>query len=100
LIIDVAAPPAVSIDTEGKRCDIGEKDFGGLLGGLLGGVTREDSNLNGRAICDGPVRVNRLVGLLAVAVEDVRNELDNMGDMSGREWSGRSPGRVPRNVHG
>jgi hypothetical protein len=59
-----------------ERSDI-EKDFGDLLGG----VTREDSSLNGRAVGDSLIRVNRLVRLLAV--EEVRNEPDNTGDTSG-----------------
>ena len=49
--------------------------------GLLGRVAGEDGGLDGGAVRDGLVGVDRLVGLLAV--EEVGDELDDTGDTSG-----------------
>ena len=49
--------------------------------GLLGCVTGEDSSLDSSTVSDCLVRVNALVRLLAI--EEVGDELDNMGDMGG-----------------
>ena len=49
--------------------------------GLLGCVTREDSSLDSGTISDCLIRVDALVRLLAI--EEVGDELDDMGDMGG-----------------
>ena len=47
---------------------------------LLRGVTRKDSSLDGSTIGNRPIRVDALVGLLAV--EEVRNKFDNTRNTS------------------
>ncbi|KXN85447.1 NAD-specific glutamate dehydrogenase [Leucoagaricus sp. SymC.cos] len=49
--------------------------------GLLGSVAREDSSLNSGTIGNSLIRVDALVGFLAV--EEVGDELDDTGDTSG-----------------
>lgn len=58
------------LDTEGKRGNVEKEQVLGLLGGVDGG-------LDIGTIGDGLVRVDALVGLLAV--EEVRHELDDTG---------------------
>ena len=49
--------------------------------GLLGHVTGEDSSLDSSTVSDCLIRVDALVRLLAI--EEVRDKLDNTGDMGG-----------------
>ena len=49
--------------------------------GLLGHVTGEDSSLDSSTVSDCLIRVDALVRLLAI--EEVRDELDDTGDMGG-----------------
>ena len=65
-------PPAVSIPREG--CDIEQEN----PGALLRGVTGKNGGLDGGAVCDSLIGVDRLVGLLAV--EEVGDELDDTRD--------------------
>jgi hypothetical protein len=67
-----------SLDTDGQWRDIEEKDLVGRLGG---GVTGENSGLNCSTVCNSLIRVDGLVGLLAVEV--ISDELLNSGDTSG-----------------
>ena len=48
---------------------------------LIRGVTGKDGNLDSSAICNSLIRVDVLVGLLAV--EEVGNKFGNMRDTSG-----------------
>lgn len=66
------------LDTDGERGDVQEKD---LVGGLGRSVTRQDSSLDSGTVGDSLVGVDRLVGLLAV--EEVGDELLNLGDTGG-----------------
>ncbi|SPQ20609.1 c73ff6cb-8731-470e-9cf7-86bd75ccbeed [Thermothielavioides terrestris] len=63
------------LDTERQRRNVEKED---LVGRLRGGVARQDGGLDGGTIGNGLIRVDRLVGLLAVEV--VRNELLDTGD--------------------
>ena len=60
---------AGGLDTGRERGDVEEEEVLGLLGRVAG----EDGGLDGGAVRDGLVRVDRLVGLLAV--EKIRDEL-------------------------
>ena len=53
---------------------------------LFGCVIREDGNLDSSTICDSLIRVDALVGLLAV--EEVRDELDGTGNTGGTTAKG------------
>ena len=64
------------LDTDGKRGNIKENK----VLSLLRGVARKNGGLNGSTIRNGLVGVDALVGLLAV--EEVRNKLDDTGDTS------------------
>lgn len=64
-----------SLNTEGKRGDIEKKD---LVGGLGRSVTGENGGLDGSTVCNSLIRVDGLVGLLAV--EEVGDHLLDLGD--------------------
>jgi hypothetical protein len=66
------------LDTEGERRDVEKED---LVGGLGRGVTRQDSGLDGGTVGNGLIGVDGLAGLLAV--EEVGDELLDLGDTSG-----------------
>ena len=66
-----------SLDTGGKRGNVEKKKV--LC--LLRGVTRKDSSLNCSTIGNSLIRVDALVGLLAV--EEVGNKFDDTRDTSG-----------------
>merc|ERR1712093_117569 len=53
------------LDTKGKWRNIEEENFVGALGGC---ITRENGSLDGSSVGDGLIRVDGLVGLLAVEV--------------------------------
>jgi len=67
-----------SLDTEGQWRNIEEKDLVGRLGG---GVTRENGSLDSSTISNSLIRVDGLVGLLAVEV--IGNKLLDSGNTSG-----------------
>lgn len=64
-----------SLDTERQSGDVEKQN----LGRLLGGVARQDGGLDGRAVCNGLIGVDRLVRLLAI--EEIGNELSDARDM-------------------
>jgi len=68
---------ASGFNTEREGSDIEKKE----ILGLLGGVTSENGSLDGGTVGDGFIRVDGLVGLLAV--EEVRNHLLDLGDTGG-----------------
>ena len=101
------------LHTEREGSDIEEQNFGGLLGG----VTGEDDDLDGSAERDSLIGFGALVGLLAV--EEVGDELDNARDgwrtisctcdlstlasedlLDGFRSRAEGPGRTPRRGHG
>jgi hypothetical protein len=61
---------ASGLNTDGERSDVEQQDLVGRLGR---GITREDSSLYSGTVGDGLIRVDGLVGLLAV--EEVGDEL-------------------------
>jgi hypothetical protein len=63
------------LNTERERGDIEKED---LVGGLAGGVTRQDSSLDSGTVGNSLIRVDGLVGLLSVEV--VGDELLDTGD--------------------
>jgi len=66
-----------SLDTQGQRGNIQKQD---LVGGLGRSVTRQDSSLDGSTVGDGLIGVDGLVGVL---VEEVGDELLDLGDTGG-----------------
>mmetsp|Transcript_29898 Transcript_29898/g.95790 ORF Transcript_29898/g.95790 Transcript_29898/m.95790 type:complete len:670 (+) Transcript_29898:1155-3164(+) len=66
-----------SLDTEGEGGNVQKEKVGSLLATLAG----EDTSLNGGTVSDSLIRVDSLVGLLAVEV--VLEELLNLGDTGG-----------------
>jgi len=68
---------ADSLDTEGKRSDIDEKNILGLLVGL----STEDATLDGSTVSDSFIWVDASVGLLSV--EEVFDELLDLRDTGG-----------------
>lgn len=66
------------LNAEGERRDVEKKD---LVGGLGRSVTREDSGLDGSTVGNSLIGVDGLAGLLAV--EEVGDELLDLGDTSG-----------------
>lgn len=67
-----------SLDTEGQRRHIEKED---LVGGLGGGVSRQNGGLDGSSVGNSLIGVDGLVGLLAVEV--IGNELLDSGDTGG-----------------
>jgi NAD-specific glutamate dehydrogenase len=67
-----------SLNTKGKGGNIKEKKILSLLRGVTGG---KDGSLDSSTIGDGLIRVDALLGLLAV--EEVGNKLDDTRDTSG-----------------
>ena len=65
------------LNTEGKRSDIEKQDLVGGLGRL---VTGQDSGLDGGTVGNGLIGVDGLVGVL---VEEVGDELLDLGDTGG-----------------
>jgi len=66
------------LNTDGERRDVEKED---LVGGLGRGVTGENGSLDGSTVGDSLIGVDGLVGLLAV--EEVGDELLNLGDTGG-----------------
>ena len=66
-----------SLDTEGQRSDIDEKNILGLLVGL----SSEDATLDGSTVSDSLIWVDASVGFLAV--EEVLDELLDLRDTGG-----------------
>ena len=64
------------LDTEGERGSIEQEE----ILRFLGSITRENSSLDSSTIGDRLVRVDALIGLLAV--EEVRHELHDTWDTS------------------
>ena len=65
---------ASRLDTEGKRGNIEEKKVLSLLRSVAG----QDGSLNGSTVRNGLIRIDALVGLLAV--EEIGNKFDDTGD--------------------
>jgi hypothetical protein len=65
------------LNTERERSNIEKKE----ILGLLGGITSQDSSLDGSTVGDSLIGVDGLVGLLTV--EEVRDHLLDLGDTGG-----------------